>query len=118
MQNAKVQQEISTIPWTALSEKLRGEQHTARVIESQLSKLHSGGRHVHIPLVFDDGIEWLARMDSAPCDRRSQSIERTFVSTEIETLRWLRREGFIVPEVFGEYDCQSHEARLFIQEPN
>lgn len=72
------------------------------MLESDVHALPRGGRHVHIPIRFEDGVEWFVRKDNAPFDRRLPEIDQLYLGSEVATLRWLRTSGFPVPEVHGE----------------
>lgn len=64
-----------------------------------LSPLY-GSFHILFPLVFGDGVKWLAKIPSAGHEGSWSDMAARALTTEALTMRLLRKRGMPIPEVY------------------
>ncbi|OCF43221.1 hypothetical protein I317_02929 [Kwoniella heveanensis CBS 569] len=69
-------------------------------IPENLHNLMEGGINVLIPVVFEDGHRWLARVKQQNNQPPLDSYNRAIAESEVETLKVLREHGLKVPAAY------------------
>jgi hypothetical protein len=69
--------------------------------------LATGGMNVHVPIDFEDGTKWLARVRQKRFDSPPPAISRIIMESEICTMQALKRAGVAVPAVHVKQDSKS-----------
>lgn len=76
--------------------------HTVQQINLRLEDLPRGTFNVHVPIIFDDGEKWIARIRQRDLNSLPLSIERHIIQAEIDAIRWLgTNDGVPVPKVMS-----------------
>ena len=57
---------------------------------------------MHIPLEFDDGVKWIARARHVGVGVLPRLMEREVLQSEMDTMRWLEKEGMTVAKVVSD----------------
>lgn len=96
--------------------------HKVLPVSLLLENLPSGTFNTHVPIVFDDGEKWIARVCRRDLDSKPLSFERHLIQAEIDVMRWLGpKEGIPVPAVMssilGKSPVRSFKAHGFYVTP-
>jgi hypothetical protein len=69
-------------------------------VPASTDMLLRGGMNVHIPITFDDGVSWFARVRQKNSQSPPKSMVRTVLSSEAATIMALKDAGALVPDVY------------------
>ncbi len=69
--------------------------------------LPMGGINVHMPITFDDGIRWLARVRQRRLASPLREVEKVITENEVETMMVLREVSDLVPEAYLPYSLET-----------
>lgn len=62
-------------------------------LQHDIENLPRGLTNIHVPMVFDDGIKWIARTRQVGIDAVPREIGRVIMQGEMDTMEWLRNAG-------------------------
>ncbi len=79
---------------------LRISRYTAAHLPETASELAAGGMNVHVPITFDDGVKWLARIRKPHFHGPPSDMMKVVVESEVETMRVLSEISKLVPNAF------------------
>lgn len=98
-QDAELKGQIAQLDIAALAESLRPGKPRLHA-EMDIDRVPQGNINVHIPLEFEDGVKWMARIRRMDIMSAPRLIGREIMLGEMDTLRWLgRQDGVPVPQV-------------------
>ncbi|KAK4686915.1 uncharacterized protein P7C73_g3197, partial [Tremellales sp. Uapishka_1] len=80
------------------AETLRPGHRCTVSIPADSKHLLRGGMNIHIPVTFDDGVRWLARIRQTRFDPLCGEEMQIILTSEVETMKALRRMSALVPE--------------------
>ncbi|KAL0954972.1 hypothetical protein HGRIS_003902 [Hohenbuehelia grisea] len=93
---------IRRVDLAKYAEALRPGMHPVCQIPDDASSLLRGGMNVHIPVTFNDGTKWLARVrQQNTAYPVAGQAKHMIMHSEIETMRVLKAAGIKVPNAFA-----------------
>ncbi|WWD19793.1 hypothetical protein CI109_104257 [Kwoniella shandongensis] len=79
--------------------------HTSNIlIPTDTRDYLKGGMNVILPLTFDDGVKWVARVRQKRFDEPPVEKRKILVASEVESLRVMKEAGLQVPAVYFSSD--------------
>lgn len=84
--------------------------HSVKPVELKARSLPHGNRNVHVPLEFDDGVKWIARVQQIGVFAMPRLVARYVIQGEMDTLEWLLEKGAapvskVVSPLYSKFGC-------------
>ena len=76
---------MDSVDLVSLASILRPTYQGRAIVPDPNEKVLAGGRSIHIPIVFDDGVKWLARIRQQSFNSPPKRFESLMEESEIST---------------------------------